>query len=906
MKLFCSISISLFSFFTVFAQNTITIQGKVLKNKTALPIESATVYLIRAKDSSIVDYTISDKNGLFKLATKKNSKEIMLKISADAFQDFSQKIEKVNFNKDLGTLYLKEKIKMLKEVVIKTTPPPITIKKDTLEFNAAAFKLRPDANVEELLRQLPGVDIDADKKIRVNGKEVNQILVNGKPFFGEDGKVAIQNLPAEIIKKVQVSDTKTKEQEFTKQAASSNNSSINLTIEKDKNKGFFGKVLGGYGSSERYESSALLSYFKDKKRISFLASSNNINATGFSMDEVFDTMGGGRNAGARGPKIGGGTGITQSNMIGLNYADDWFKGSKSNGNYYFTNSDSENENRTTETTLLPIGSLLSESTTKTDREFSKHNADFNLEYDVSPNTKIMIVPKLEKGTTKSVSDFDKITTNEKNELVNSTNSFNINDTENTNFQNNISLFIKSKRKGRYFTANLNNENVTNSSNTTVNSATIFAQGTDLDDIRNQNIKSKTSREKYTNTINYIEPVNDSLSLNVALYSELLKTEDDRKAFDLNASSKPLIDNQSNYFSLDRLQISPSAGFFINKKKFVFRIMASTYFVTAKNHSLYLNKESNLNKNFVIQGGNIQSSYKFTKSKNLGFFYDRKFLIPRENQLLAVENIENPLITKTGNPNLKATTSHDFNLTFSNYDYPTRSGYYIYSITSFNDNQVVSSSVFNEAGRQVSSYDNVYGTYNTTLGSEWSKTIKKKNNTFGLTLAFSTNFSLDKGFTNGVLYVAKTYRILPVVKLSYEYAKLFTIKPSYNFTFNDTKYSNSSIIAISNKLHNFNVEMTSFWPKNWVLGNDFGYSYNSNISGAFKKDFYLWNTSLSYKFLKDKMNFKVKVYDMLNQNQSNSRSITSTAIIDSENMVLKRYVMFSLMYKFQNFTAKKKS
>ncbi len=906
MKLIYSIAIFLFSFFAAFAQNTITIQGKLLKNKTELPIESATVYLIRAKDSSIVDYTISDKNGLFKLATKKNSEESILKISADAFVDFSQKMEKVNATKDLGTLYLKERINMLKEVVINANVPPIRIKKDTLEFNTAAFKLRPDANVEALLRQLPGVDIDADKKIRVNGKEVNQVLVNGKPFFGEDGKVALQNLPAEIIKKVQVSDTKTKEQEFTKQVSSSNNSSINLTIEKDKNKGFFGKVLGGYGSSERYESSALLSYFKDKRRISFLASSNNINATGFSMDDVFDTMGGGRNAGSRGPKIGGGTGITQSNMVGLNYTDEWFKGAKSTGNYSFTNSNTENENRTTETTLLPIGSLLSESSSTTNREFSKHTADFNLEYDISPNTKIIIVPKLDKGTTKSITDFDKITTNDKNELVNSSNSFNINETENTNFQNNISFFTKSKKAGRYFIANFNNENIKNNSNTDLNSATLFAQGTDSDDIRNQNIKSQTTRDKYSSSISYIEPVTDSLSLNISLYSELFKIDDDRKAFDQNTLNVDLIDSQSNNFFLSRFQISPSAGFIINKKKFTLRALTSTYFVSSTNQSIYLNKKNSLDRNFVIPGGNLQMSYRFTKSKGIAFFYDRKFLIPREYQLLAVENLENPLITKTGNPNLKASTSHDFNLTFTDYDYVSRSGYYIYSKTSYDDNQIVSASTYNNAGRQISSYDNVYGTYNTTLGSEWNKTIKKKTNTFSFNFGLSTNYSLDKGFTNGLLYSAKTFRVLPVIKLSYEYGKLFIIKPSYNFVYTITKYKNSFIKERTNKLQNFNLEMTNFIQKHWVIGNDFGYSYNSNISGAFKKDFYLWNTSVSYKFLKDKMNFKIKVYDLLNQNQSNSRSITSTAIIDSENTVLKRYVMFSLLYKFQNFAVKKKN
>ena len=241
-----------------FAQTNIVLNGKIVTEKTASSIESATVYLIHPKDSSVVNYTITDKNGIFKLETKASNEKLILKISAEGFQDYSKNIERLTQNLNLDVFKLLEYENKLDEVVIKNNAPPVRVKKDTLEFNASSFKLRPDANVEALLRQLPGVTIDADKKIMVNGKEVNQILVNGKPFFGEDGKVALQNLPSEIIKKVQVSDTKTKEEEFTKQASTSNNASINLTIEKDKNKGFLGNVLGGFDSSVRYESSALL------------------------------------------------------------------------------------------------------------------------------------------------------------------------------------------------------------------------------------------------------------------------------------------------------------------------------------------------------------------------------------------------------------------------------------------------------------------------------------------------------------------------------------------------------------------------------------------------------------------------------------------------------------------------
>ena len=286
----------LFCFTANYGQNTVLLKGKIVDKNTSIPLESATIYLKSVKDSTVVDYTISDKNGNFEIKTKKNDKAVYFKVSYISYADYSEKLDNLNKDKDFGFVKLTENASTLNEVIVQSETPPITIKNDTLEFNASSFKVRPDANVEALLKQLPGVEIDEEGKITVNGKEVNNILVNGKPFFGKDGKIATQNLPAEIISKVQVTDTKTKEEELSGQDATSDEKTINLTIQEDKNKGVFGKANVGYGTDERYESSLLFNYFKDTQKISLLGSGNNINSVGFSMDEIFDNMGGGRNS----------------------------------------------------------------------------------------------------------------------------------------------------------------------------------------------------------------------------------------------------------------------------------------------------------------------------------------------------------------------------------------------------------------------------------------------------------------------------------------------------------------------------------------------------------------------------------------------------------------------------------
>ena len=267
-KLISFLSLFFFFVFAANAQNDITVKGTVLDVNTQLPLELATVYFTTVKDSTVIEYATTDKNGAFRMNIKKFDKPVFLKVNYMGYQTYYEEYKGLTESKDFGKVYLIENVNALNDVVIKTEAAPITIKKDTLEFNAASYKVRPDSNVETLLKQLPGFDVDNDGKITVNGREVNQVLVNGKTFFDKDGAIAIKNLPADIIKKVQVSDFKTKKEELSKQESTSDFSSINITIDEKKNKGYFGKVMGGYGTDDRYEANVNLNFFNNKQKIS--------------------------------------------------------------------------------------------------------------------------------------------------------------------------------------------------------------------------------------------------------------------------------------------------------------------------------------------------------------------------------------------------------------------------------------------------------------------------------------------------------------------------------------------------------------------------------------------------------------------------------------------------------------
>jgi len=881
-------------------------------------MESVTVYLSVAKDSSLVDYTITDKNGNFSLAVKKITQPVFLKVSMVGFEDHKLNLKELLQAKDFGVIAIKEQSKMLSEVVVKAEAPPIRIKKDTLEFNAASFKVRPDSNVQTLLKQLPGVEIDAEGKITVNGKEVNQVLVNGKPFFDKDGKVALQNLPSDIINKVQITDTKTKKEEMTKQAASSNNASINLTIDEDKNKGLFGKFMGGYGTDDRYESSALVNYFKDKRKLSVLASSNNINSIGFSMDEIFDNMGSSRSRsmyyndngsfGVNGMRFGGGSGITQSDMVGINYSDEWVKDLESSGSYLFSDQHSKNNRRTKQANFLPSGDIITDGTSQTTSDRFGHNVNFEFEYKIDSTTSLVVIPKFSKSHGKDRDKSFQSSVDENNILLNESTSETFDDSDGNSFKNSVNFNKSFKRKGRYINASFDNENNKDEILSANTSATVFYQGTSPDDIRNQQKKNRNLKDNYNFDMTYSEPVADSLNINVGFGYEWNKSSEDREAYDFDSASQSYSNPNAlltNFMSSFVKTARPNAGISVEKKKFSFNLSGGTAISQFDNHSFYLGNTTDLNKNYAIPFGNMYLNYKFNKSKQIWVNYNFEFDFPTASQVVPVLDLANPLNTFKGNPDLDLSKYHRFYFNFNDYDYASRSGYSVYAGGDYYESQIVSSTLYGAGGQRVTTYVNVSDTYSSWLGGNWSKSIKKEAHKYRFGVGLNSNFGFSKGFTNGEMFDARSLRLVPRVFFNYDYGELLTIAPSYNFTYNETNYTNYLISSTVNKMHKFNIQTTNYWPKNWVFGNDFGYTYNSNISDGFKKDFYLWNTSLAYSFYNKKFTAKVKVYDLLNQNQSAVRTISATTIRDEENTVLKRYAMFSLTYKIEKFAGKEK-
>jgi len=904
-----NILLTLTLFFSLITNaQSIEFSGKVVDKQKA-PLSDVTIFLSKAKDSTLISYTSSDVAGMYTLKFDEVNEPAYITYDLTSFKAKRVTYDKIVQSKKLDEVQLEDDSDVLSEIVI-VSDAPIRVKSDTLEFNASSFKVRPDANVEALLKELPGVVIDQDKKITVNGKEVSQILVNGKPFFNRDGSVALQNLPADIIKKVQVSDFRSKTEEFSGRRPKSDNASINLTIDDKNNKGLMGKLMGGLGTNDRYESSGMFNYFQGNRKISVLAASNNINSTGFSMDEIFDNMGGGRSQflsfGGRSGGMngfGGSSGITQSHMGGFNYSDQFLKDLEFNASYYINDTSNKNNNRSRTENILPDGTFITESNSNRTNDNTNHNASMNFEYKIDDKTKVFIEPTFSSNRNVFTSNSSSTSMDENGAIYNSSDESTFSDATSNTFKNSIQFNKKLNDKGKNFSLSFDNNNSVTNGKGYTNSQTIFEQGTQQDDIRNQEDISRSTSDSYNTTATFSQPLSKEMFLDFGYTFDYSKDADELNTYNFNDQTNNFTDfndRLSNTTHTDIITNTPFVGYNFVNDKFNVSVNSGVNIANFEANALYLGQKYIEDRKFVSPYVNSNFRYSITRSKSFNLRYSYDVSNPSAMQILPYERLNNPLNTFIGNADLDQNKNHSVRLNFRNYNFQMRSGWSVGLTANFHDSQIVSSTTFDENRKRTTTYKNVSGAYSYSIFGHWNKSHKWEEHSLRYGAGMWGTYGRELGYTNGALISANKINITPSVYLNYDYGDVLSIAPSYNMTIQQAEFSNAAIANANTIKHNLMIQTTSYWPKNWTFGNDLSYNYNTNLGAGFKNNFVLWNTALSYGFLENTLIAKVKVYDLLNQNQGISRSITQTSISDQENTVLKRYAMFSLTWKFDKF------
>ncbi|MGH2552088.1 MAG: carboxypeptidase regulatory-like domain-containing protein, partial [Chitinophagaceae bacterium] len=408
----------------MYAQKNGTVKGIAYDTLSKQPVSGATITLLEKKDSSLVTFTMTGSDGSFQMKGIPDGTYRLLITHVNYHNsNLFFTISESNKMAEMGNIVMNDKTKVLAEAIVSSEAPPVTMINDTIQYNAASFKVQPNANVEQLLKKLPGVKVEKDGSIKAQGEKVSKVLVDGKEFFGNDPKIATKNLPADAVDKVQVYDKQSDQAQLTGFEDGNYEKTINLKLKKDNKKGMFGKVNAGIGNKERYEGKFNVNSFKGARQFSAIGMGNNTNAEGFSFMDILNFTGelnrmqqGGGNininisgdeAAAMGVNVGNrNSGINKAWGGGLNYNN--IIGTKLDlqSNYFYNRYNPNSESHIQRQYFLPNSSYYYNQNSFTDNLSNNHRLNLNTLYQIDSFNSIRITPSFSFQETNNRSKTD--------------------------------------------------------------------------------------------------------------------------------------------------------------------------------------------------------------------------------------------------------------------------------------------------------------------------------------------------------------------------------------------------------------------------------------------------------------------------------------------------------------------
>jgi outer membrane receptor protein involved in Fe transport len=828
---------------------------------------------------------------------------------------------------------LKQNSTNLKEVTVEAKQALATQQGDTTSYSSNAYKVNKDATAEDLITKMPGVAI-VNGKIQAQGEDVKQVLVDGKPFFGDDANAVLKNLPSEIIDKVQVFDKRSDQSLFTGFDDGSAQKTINIVTKQQFRNGVFGKVYGAYGYDDKFKGGVSTNIFKGDRRITILAQSNNINEQNFSSEDLVGVMssssgGGGRGGGNRGGGPGGGynpsdnflvnaqNGINTTSSFGLNYADKWNKKTEVSGSYFFNWTQNNSTSTLLQQYILGSNNGLNYNENNTSKSNNVNNRiNFKIETKLDSQNTITIQPRLSfQNNDGSKNLFGQNTRGDAT----------ISNTENKSSSNllgyNISVPVLYRhsfaKKGRTFSVNLNPTLNKNSGESSLNTLNNYYGNYFSGDTVDQHSNILKNNNSIKGTISYTEPLSKTSFLLIDYTSNYTDNYSSKKTYDKNYSndSYSIFDSSlTNVFKNTYQTQAGSLGYRYQKQKFNVSVNAAYQWALLSKHQ-EIPTNYQLSKTFESVLPSAQFQYKFSKKSNLRINYRSSNNAPSIDQLQGVINNSNSLQLSTGNPDLKQDFQQNLNVRYSGVNTEKATSLFVLLSGNYSNNYIGNSTlianqdttvyndVFLKKGSQIIRPANINGYY--TVRSLINYTFPLSKIKTNLSVNLSGNYNNVPGLINNEINYAKTATGGFGLVLSSNISEKFDFTISSNSAYsniNNTlqKNSNSTYFSQSSR-----VKITANPWKGLVLQSEFSNMYYGGLTASYNQSISLWNTGIGYKFLKSKQaELRLTVYDLLNQNNSVQRTNTDSYIQDSQTNALNRYYMLTFTYTFKKYFEKK--
>ncbi|WP_052732613.1 outer membrane beta-barrel protein [Hymenobacter terrenus] len=925
MRLFTCVFFFLIGLNLSYAQAPTTVSGRVTDSKDQSPLIGANVLLIRLPDS-VKTGAAADANGKFQFDNVAAGRYV-LDASFVGYQKLSQVLTVSGQPVQLGTLALQTGGVRLKGVVVTGQAAQPVQKGDTTQFNARAFKTNPDATTGDLLEKLPGVSRGTDGKVQAQGENVQQVLVDGKPFFGNDPDAVLKNLPAEMVDKVEVFDQRSEQSRFSGLDDGNTTKTINIVTKAEFRNGTFGRVLAGAGT-ERYRASGNVNKFKGSQRVSVLAQSNNVNEQNFGTEDLLGVVGN-SNQGGNGRGGGGGRGgaagnggnagdflvnqsggITKTNALGLNYSDSWNKKTDLSASYFFNRANNTLLSTTNRQYVLPEQA----STTYTQSANSNSintNQRFNmrLEHKIDSANSILFRPRFSYQQNEATSNVFGVTRRAGEDQSNIQSDYNSGN-KGLNTGGDLLFRHRFAKAGRTASLSIGGSYSQRTSNTTLRTADTGSALNNLNQASDlkQNGGSINANLTLTEALTKQDMLQGNYAINYAPNSSNKYTYDV-----LTGDTRQLNEGLSNVF--DNYYLTQSGG--LTYRHITQKSQASVG-LAGQYAELYSNAQfprpSIGRYYFVNVLPNASFNYRFTRQKNLRIFYRTNTNPPSVNQLQAVVNNANPLQLSIGNPTLRQEFQHSGVVRYSASNPEVSSNFFALLSGSFTQNPISNrtqvairdTTVVPEgapgvrlpAGGQLTQPTNLSQQYSVRSLVSYGQPIKAiKTN---VNVSANASFTQTPGIVNGGLNYARVPSFGAGLTLS------SNISPQFDFTASTTSNQNFVRNTLQSRLNTNYFSQVTRLRLGWIVGPGISFSTDllhqaySGLSAGFNQQYLLWNASLGKKvFPGQRGEIKIYAFDLLGQNRAIQRNVTEAYYEDVQTTILQRYLMLMFTYNIRS-------
>jgi len=900
-----------------FAQHA-TIKGSVADTSSKENLSNAVISILRAKDSVLYKFTRSNTQGKFSIGNLPAGKFILL-VTYPKYADYVEQLELsdtsvVTFSK----ISLILKAKLLEEVVIKQKISAIKIKGDTTEFTADSFHVQANATVEDLLKKLPGIQVDKNGKITAQGETVQKVLVDGEEFFGDDPTLVTQNLRADMIDKVQVFDKKSDQAAFTGIDDGEKSKTINLKLKDNKKNGYFGKVNLGGGTDGYYDNQLMINLFKKKKKLSAYGILSNTGKTGLNWNERnsygdniasnvdyddatgYFMMNGSNDELDSWSGQYNGQGYPSVKTGGIHYNNKWDDDKQSaNFNYKIMQLDIHGSNGTNTQYILPDTLYYNSQRENFNNQILRNRINGNYEVQLDSSSSIKI--SASGGTDHKVTESHFITEARASDsaLVNSgeRSISTAGDTRTVN--SNLLWKKKMHKKGRTVSVNLSENFESGTSDGYLFADNEFYKGgiSFQQQVTDQYKKYETKKLAFDSKITYSEPLSTVSSI-IANYGVTVNnSESNRKSFNKSASGK-YTDIDSLFSNDYRFNVfTHKAGFAYNlvQKKIRFNAGSNIGITSFRQEDLL--KDTTSKRNFVNWFPQASFTYSFSQQKRLSLRYNGNTSQPSIQQIQPIRSNDDPLNVVIGNPSLKPQFTNNIGLNFYQYKVLTETDIYANINYSFVENALGNRSYVDSTGKRTSQTVNLDGNKNISgwlgYGFKWKKP--------DIRIGLNGNIRMSRyaGIVNDILNVTNSGNYTLQLYMNKSKDKKYELRLEGSATYTNSRSSVQNNIKTNYWTYNIQPSFDIFLPKKFQLHSELDANFRQKTSAFdFNTNVVLWNAWFGKKFLKgDVLLVKASANDLLNQNVGFSRQVNSNFISQNTYSTIQRFFMLSVVWNF---------